>query len=106
MGIAELAKEYGVRNLRIFAPMSRLQYIGLIPGIAFRTSDQPEVETECFISEDRYKVDENYKVTLQAMKPEYGSHHFYQSDFDTIVRDSEDRYRIYVLTIDGYQRIG
>jgi len=104
MGIAELAKEYGVRNLRIFAPMSKLQYAGIIPGIAFRVGGNPEEDTECVINESRYKVEEGYKVTLRALKPEYGQDHFYQSDFDTMC-DGKERYRIYVLNIDGYQRI-
>jgi hypothetical protein len=104
MGIAELAKEYGVRNLRIFAPMSPLQYAGIICGIAFRSSNVEEEDTECVICEDRYKVDDNYKVTLKAVDPMFGKDHFYQSDFDTMC-DGDERYRIYVLTIDGYQRI-
>ena len=36
---------------------------------------------ECEIVEDRYKVDDGYKVTLKPLDPNYAYEHFYQSDF-------------------------
>lgn len=105
MDLRELSMEYGVRNLRFFAPMSKLQYAGVIPGIAFRTSNSPEEIVECVISESRYKVLDGYKITLRAVNPEYGQEHYYQSDLESIIRNNPDRIRVYVITIDGYTQI-
>lgn len=104
MTLVELAMEYGVRNLRFFAPMSKLQYSGIIPGIAFRTSNTPEDIVECVINESRYKVLDGYKITLRAVNPEYGQDHYYQSDLESILRTRPD-YKVYVVTIDGYTQI-
>lgn len=105
MDLQYFAAEYGVRNIRIFAPMSRLQYVGLIPGIAFRTSSTPEEVVECEIDETRYRVEDGYKITLRAVDEAYGNHHYYQSDLESIIRDNPDLFRIYIVNIDGYQRI-
>jgi hypothetical protein len=113
MDIKELVAEYGVQNLRFFIPMHPHEMAGIIPGIAFKSSNSPEDMVECHIFEDRYKVAEGYKVSLAACGGEnlmrYGREHFYQSDFNALLRDStvhhKDRYRVYVIDIDGYTRI-
>lgn len=105
MDLQQFAAEYGVRNIRIFQPMSRLQYAGLIPGIAFRTSDTPRDCVECEINESRYRVADGYKITLRALDPAYGCDHYYQSDLESLIRDHPDLFRVYVVTIDGYQQI-
>ncbi|MDT3387232.1 MAG: hypothetical protein LIR46_05640 [Bacteroidota bacterium] len=40
---------------------------------------------ECEIVEDRYKVDEGYKVTLKPLDSNYASRHFYQCDFISLM---------------------
>lgn len=105
MTLVELAMEYGVANLRFFVPMSKLEYAGIIPGIAFRSSNSPRDMVECVVDEDRYKVLDNYKITLKAVKPEYGKDHFYQSDLEAILRSNPATHKVFVLTIDGYTQI-
>jgi hypothetical protein len=54
-----------------------------IPGfITFTSSNSREKWVECKIVEDRYKVDDHYKVELQSIEPGYGSRVFYQMDFN------------------------
>lgn len=104
MTLVELAMEYGVKNIRFLVPMSRLQMAGIIPGIAFRSSDAPQDMVECEICEERYKVLDNYKITLKAIDRAYGKDHFYQSDLESMLRSRAD-YRVFVVTIDGYTMI-
>jgi len=105
MNIKSVVGEYGVKNVRVFMPLSRLQFGGLIPGIAFRCSNDQKFDTECEIVEDRYKVGEGYKITLKAIDENFGREHFYQSDFNSICESNHLSFRVYVLTIDGYQRV-
>lgn len=102
--IKQVIEEYGVANVRVFMPMSRLQYAGIIPGIAF-TDSSDTTETECSVDESRYRVEDNYKVTFRALDKMFGYEHFYITDFNSLVERAPDTYRIYVLTPDGYQRI-
>jgi len=105
MDVAVLANEYGAKNLRFFIPMSKLEMAGIIPGIAFRNSNSPREVVECTVDEFRYKVLDGYKITLRAVNPAYGTQHFYISDLDTIMETNPGTHRVYVLTIDGYQRL-
>lgn len=62
-----------------------------IPGIGIvgigTSSDSREKWVECRIVEDRYKVDENYKVTFESIEPGYGRQTYYQSDFNSLFKD-------------------
>lgn len=104
MNLKELAAEYGVRNLRFFIPLSKLQYAGFLPGIAFRTSGQPESMQECVIDESHYKVSDGYKIKLRALDTVFGGETYYQSDLESILRE-HDTHKVFVLTIDGYTQI-
>lgn len=107
--LVALAQEFGIKNIRIFAPMRPLEMIGFIPGIAFKSSDSEEKVVECEIDESRYKVKDNYKITLKSIdKPDngafFGKEHYYISDLNSII-GRDDRYSVYAVTIDGYTRL-
>lgn len=105
-----IANEYGVKNLRFFIPMRPLEMMGIIPGIAFKSSGTPEEIVECEIDESRYEVADNYKITLKAIEdPEtatklFGKEHYYISDLESLI-ERDERFRIFVLTIDGYKQL-
>lgn len=105
MSLADVIQEYGVKNLYFVIPMRPLEMIGLIPGIAIKSSGTPEEQVGCVIDEHRYKVADNYKVSLRAENPIYGVEHFYQCDLRSLLMRSPDLFRMYVLTSDGYERI-
>ena len=111
MHLTKIFSEYGVKNLRFFIPMRPLQFVGLIPRIAFTNSSTPEDIVECEIDEHRYKVVDNYKITLQAIEnPEvakrlYGRKDYYISDLNSLLHEQPDKFRVYALTIDGYVRL-
>lgn len=54
-------------------------------GIAFTTSTSREKWVECEITEERYKIDDGYKVELKSIEPGYGKEKFYQDDFKSMI---------------------
>ena len=48
--------------------------------ISFTSSDDPLMWFECYIDEEHYKVDDNYKITLRDVNG-CAYEHYYQSDF-------------------------
>lgn len=62
-----------------------------IPGIGIvaigTSSNTRQKWVECKIVEDRYKVDDNYKVTFESLEPGYGRETFYQSSFISMLKD-------------------
>jgi hypothetical protein len=103
MDIQAIVAEYGVKNVRVFIPLSRIQFAGLIPGIAFRSSGNERYDTECEITEHRYKIADNYKISFKALDEAFGMDSFYQSDFNTLCEQNPFQWRVYVLNGDGYQ---
>ena len=104
MSLADVIQEYGVKNVRFVIPMRRLQLVGLIPGIAIKSSDTPEEQVLCAIDEYRYRIVDNYKISLRAEDPSFGVEHFYLCDLRLLLTRSPDTFRMYVLTSDGYSR--
>lgn len=109
--ISSLIQEYGVKNLRFFIPMRPLEFVGVIPGIAFKSNSTDEEIVECEIDESRYKISENYKITLKAIEDPttttklFGREHYYVMDLNSLLRRDPDMFRVYALTIDGYVRL-
>jgi hypothetical protein len=99
--LVKVVNEYGAKNLRFFIPLRRVQVIGFI---AFTSSDTPEDIVECEIDESRYQVADNYKIGLKSVVPGYGSQNFYICDLQSIL-SRDDRYKVYVVSIDGYSRL-
>lgn len=72
---------YGInKKAHYFALMNPIDDLGLF-------ADASEYGwIECEIVEDRYKVDEGYKVTLKPLDSNYASQHFYQNDFISLMK--------------------
>lgn len=56
-------------------------FMGLI---SFTSSDTPREWVECRVDESRYKVDDNYKITLRALN-NCAYEHYYQDDFLSLI---------------------
>jgi hypothetical protein len=105
MSLIELIAEYGSNNLYFQIPMRRLEMIGLIPGIAIKSSTTPEDSVLCRIDESRYKLLDNYKITLRATEEIYGREHFYISDLESLLRRNSETFKLFVETIDGFTQL-
>lgn len=79
-----MTNEYGVnKEAHYFVPMRPLH--GVFGLFAFTSSMDRESWVECEVIENRYKVDEGYKVELKAIEPGYGVETFYQCDFKSML---------------------
>ena len=66
------------KNIHYFCMMQPIStFMGMI---SFTSSDDPMMWFECYVDEERYKVDDNYKITLRALNG-YAYEHYYQDDF-------------------------
>jgi hypothetical protein len=83
--------EVGKDKIRFFVPMRQVNVVPFI-GWGFTSSTDPEYLTECYIDEDRYKVDDEYKITLRACDPYFGYEHYYQCDLAGLITSE----RIYI----------
>lgn len=61
-----------------------IPFMGYVMGL--KSSSSKAKWVECIIVEDRYKVDDNYKVTLKSINENYGTETYYQMDFDTALK--------------------
>lgn len=65
------------KDIHYFCMMRPIQSIF---GIAFTSSSDALEWFECYVDEERYKVEDNYKITLRAIDGR-AYEHFYQDDF-------------------------
>ena len=86
MNIVKIINEVGIDKLRFLVKMKPIRtYFGLI---SLTSSSDPDILMLCEIVEDRHKVKENYKITLQSVEQIPGSReHYYISDLNTIIED-------------------
>ena len=92
--IAALASD---KDVYCIWPMQPLHRVG---PIAFTASSDGFVYVKCRIDERRYKVADNYKITLQPEDKTYSYEHYYWMDFVSHMRSG-----IGTLWIDGEEFI-
>lgn len=71
------------RNAHYFVLMHPLEGVA-IPGygaIVFTSSNTREKWVECEIVEERYKLEDGYKIELKSVEDGYGKENFYIEDF-------------------------
>lgn len=101
MNIKDLIAQHGKDKVRALIPLRPLHvYCGLI---AITSSDDPHVPIICEVDEKRYKVEEGYKIGWKPVQPfapqkvknlmhdmpGFASETFYQSDFESMVKDGQ-----------------
>jgi len=75
--------EAGIENCLFLVPMPPVRSI---MGISYTSSDDEQHIVPCTIVEDRYKVEKNFKITLQSMYEGFGRDHFYISDLSSLIK--------------------
>lgn len=83
MRIKKFIEKNGIENCFFMVPMRPIRNVLGLFG--YRSSDDKETNVPCVISEDRYKVSENYKITLKCVYPSFGQEHFYISDLEALI---------------------
>jgi hypothetical protein len=81
MKIQELLKIHGKENVIV-----TLQLKPLHGNFFFKytTSSDPDESIECVCVENRYSLEDNYKIEFQPLKKGYPNKSFYISDFNSL----------------------
>jgi hypothetical protein len=83
MNLTEIILKHGVENILFMASVSPLHRF---MGIGYTTNDE-KFTMPCVIDEKRYKVSENYKITLKPVHyPSFATEHYYVSDLKQIIK--------------------
>lgn len=73
----------GIENCLFIVPMKPIRSI---LGFKFTNSNDPEYNVPCRIDESRYKIDDNYKITLICdYQKEFGKESYYLSDLQLMI---------------------
>lgn len=102
--IVDVVREFGVKNVVVTIPMLPLRYTNFIPGIALTSSTDEPILVAGSIDESRYRVSENYKITLTSNDDRCGKQHYYVCDLDNMIRN-HDEIRVFYLHEDGYTEV-
>ena len=92
--ICELAKQYGVENLRFVLKETPLRSCGFI---CYTTSSDELFEGEFEVSEERYRVIDNYKIGFKpTIVDDYmlAPRAYYIMDLETMIRDGHASVRV------------
>lgn len=111
LDIVQICREYGAANVRVYMEGAVLQHTGIIPGVAFRTSDSPKVNGVGFMIDESWgKVTDGYKIHLKPVSvPDdvcdhrlISSERFYIDGFQHLASVSQGFIdRVVVITPDG-----
>jgi len=83
MNLIDEINKAGIENCMFLVPMKPVQTVfGLI---SYTSSSDPDVIVPAKITEERYKLRENYKITLKSIYLHFGKQHFYVSDLRMMI---------------------
>jgi|WetSurMetagenome_2_1015567.scaffolds.fasta_scaffold1197568_1 hypothetical protein len=81
--IVKQINKIGVNKIRFLAPMKE---VGIYTPLGFMTSsNDPDVLTTCKITEERYRIKDNYKISITPTEWLGYTEHHYLMDFDAVL---------------------
>jgi hypothetical protein len=80
--LVEKILEVGVKSCMFIVPMRPVRTILFI---SFTSSSDPEFDVPAVIDESRYRLEDNYKITLKSTLPGFSKTHFYICDLERIL---------------------
>lgn len=80
--LQRIINTYGIENIMFMVPIKPIRVIG---PISYKSSDDEEIKVPCKINEERYKIHEGYKITLESIYPQFGKEHYYQHDLALLI---------------------
>ena len=77
------AVKTNIDTVRFIVPLNKIMFA--IGGIGLADGNSHDL-VECFVSEERYELKENYKITVIPVDTvPYGKEHFYLMDFVSLI---------------------
>jgi hypothetical protein len=74
--------EHGIENVYFIAKVRPLRKVMFI---SYTSSSDPEIEMLCKINTERYKVEDDYKITLEPIYEGFAKKDYYISDLQNII---------------------
>lgn len=92
MTLAEKILLHGIENCIFLIPMRPTRtYFGLISIV---DSSDKEFIVPAKIDEGRYKIKDNYKITLRCIYDGFSAQHFYISDLESFIKSGQINFYI------------
>ena len=86
MHLKEIILKSGIENCLFMIPMLPLRKLSMF-GIAWKSSRDEYVKVPAKITQERYPIEEGYKITLKSIYPKFGKDDFYQSDLKSLIEE-------------------
>lgn len=86
MTLKEKIENAGVDNCLFIVNMRPLH---TLLGLKYKRGDDEYVPVPAVIDESRYKIKDNYKITLVAAYVIFGSEHYYISDLENMIKKGQ-----------------
>ena len=74
------------KDMHFFCKMPKFQ---VVTPFGFGLVGEDTNWVECVIDEGRYKLKDNYKLTLKPTNPLFAPRHFYLEDFKSLLRNGD-----------------
>jgi hypothetical protein len=81
----------GIENNLFMVPMQPLRRF---LGIGYKSSSDESFIVPCKITEKRYKISDDYKISLESIIPGFGIEHYYICDLEKLI--IEESVKIFV----------
>ena len=92
MNLSEQILKVGIESCLFLVPMKPVRtFMGMI---AFTSSEDNDVIVPARITEERYKISDDYKITLKSDYSLYGKVNFYLSDLEMMINDGRVQFYI------------
>ena len=96
MNLIETIKNNGIENCLFLVPMKPVRTVfGLI---SYTTSSDEDVVVPAEITEDRYNINDNFKITLKSMYNGFGQEHFYVMDLEQLINQGTVQFFVRMTT--------
>jgi hypothetical protein len=82
MNLKDKILEYGIENCLFLVPMKPTRSI---LGFKFTSSDDSDIIVPCIITEERYKVADDFKIQLKCIYESFGKESFYTTDLKLLI---------------------
>lgn len=98
VSLADVAKEHGVENLRVFYLSSKIERVIAGIGIGFTSSTDPKVCVEGRIRTETVNRDvlDGYKFIVDPLDPYYAYGEYYNADFETLSHEYPNDFYVMV----------
>ena len=78
------AEKYGVENLKFVIKLRPLRGFS---WFKYTTSRDKEQEVICEVFENRYKIEDGFKITLRSIDPRFGTKTYFIHDIEILIRN-------------------